>query len=42
LLGDPRFTEAARRTANEIAVMPDPAAAATTVREYAEHPNLPR
>jgi UDP-glucoronosyl and UDP-glucosyl transferase len=34
LLSEPRFAEAARRTANEIAVMPDPAAVATRVREY--------
>jgi UDP-glucoronosyl and UDP-glucosyl transferase len=34
LLSEPRFAEAARRTANEIAVMPDPAAVATRVHEY--------
>jgi UDP-glucoronosyl and UDP-glucosyl transferase len=34
LLSEPRFAEAARRTANEIAVMRDPAAVATRVHEY--------
>jgi UDP:flavonoid glycosyltransferase YjiC (YdhE family) len=34
LLNETRFAEAAQHTANEIAVMPDPAAVATKVHEY--------